>query len=69
VTEKQEKQLVHALIADLSANFGLKLDPSPSLERGAESLDQIHNKRRTFFIGGSHMNKTVAICLRRSSTW
>jgi hypothetical protein len=63
VTEKQERGLVHALIDDLNANFGFKLDPCLSHERGAVMLDQNADKKRIFVLGGSHMNKTACFML------
>jgi hypothetical protein len=59
LSEADEKELVCALIEDLNANFDLKLDPCPSLERGAVMLETSGDKKRIFVIGGSHMSQTV----------
>jgi hypothetical protein len=51
--------LVCALMEDLNANFGLKLDPCPSLESGAVMLETSGDKKIIFVISGSHMSRTV----------
>jgi hypothetical protein len=57
---KTEKQIVYALIAELNKNFGLQLDPFPSLERGVVTQTGKKASERFIVVGGSHMLKMSA---------
>jgi hypothetical protein len=60
LTEKDEGELVYSLLKDINDNFGLNLDPYPTLERGAVTLDEGDRKKRIIIIGGSHMCRTIS---------
>jgi hypothetical protein len=57
--QDQEGEIVLALIADLNINFGVKHEPSPSMEGGAVTQGEKTEGRRYSITGGSHMNKMV----------
>ncbi len=57
VGTEMEKQIVYALIAELNKNFGLQLDPVPSLERGVVTQTGKNSSERFIVVGGSHMLK------------
>jgi hypothetical protein len=49
--EGQERTLVLALVSDLNANFGIKLNPTPSVEHGAVTLESMQENTKTMVIG------------------
>ncbi len=57
VGTETERQIVYALIAELNKNFGLQLDPFPSLERGVVTQTGKSTPERFIVVGGSHMLK------------
>jgi hypothetical protein len=55
-----DRQIVFALMAELNKNFGLQLDPFPSLERGVVTQTDKTTSNRYIVVGGSHMHKMAA---------
>jgi hypothetical protein len=55
-----ESRIIFALIKELNKNFGLQLDPVPSLERGVVTQIDKTTDNRYIVVGGSHMNRMAA---------
>jgi hypothetical protein len=55
-----ESQIVFALMTELNKNFGLQLDPFPSLECGVVTQADKSTANRYIVVGGSHMYRMAA---------
>jgi hypothetical protein len=54
-----EKRIITAIIEDLSVCYGVKINPSPNLERGMATPVRDDSDGRIIVIGASHMYRTV----------
>jgi hypothetical protein len=59
IESRDEKTLIQSIINDLTTNFGVSLNPDPTLERGVETPADLLGANRTFIIGASHMTRTA----------
>jgi hypothetical protein len=53
----KERELVLTFLSDINSNFGVKLDPYPSLKYGLASLDTNDDDGRILVIGSSHISR------------
>jgi hypothetical protein len=61
ITRENEKRLIYALMEDLNWNFGVGIDPCPSLERGVVTQVIDSKQGRLVLVGASHMNRLAGV--------
>jgi hypothetical protein len=61
ITPENEKRLIYALMEDLNRNFGVGIDPCPSLERGAVTQVIDSKQGRLVLVGASHMSRLAGV--------
>jgi hypothetical protein len=61
LSPETEKRLLFALMDDLNKNFGVGIDPYPSLERGAVTQAIDSKQGRLVLVGASHMTRLATV--------
>ncbi len=59
INEKSEREIVTAILMDLSSSYGVKINMTPNLERGMATPARDDNGGRIIVIGASHLYRTV----------